>query len=70
VTARRVLDAEWPTMETSVSASGSVRGTQANEIITFVAKPVSEGVLHSKGQGVIMAGNSEWQRLRQRQLGE
>jgi hypothetical protein len=59
VTARRVLDAECPTVETSVSASGSVRGTQANEIITFVAKPVSEGVLHGKGQGVIMAGNAE-----------
>ena len=43
VTGRRVLDSEGPTVETSVSASGSVRGTQANESITFVAKPVSEG---------------------------
>jgi hypothetical protein len=59
VTGRRVLDAEGPTVETSVLASGSVRGTQANENITFVAKPVSPGVLHGKGCGVIMAGNSE-----------
>jgi hypothetical protein len=59
LTGRRVLDVEGLTVETSISASGSVRGTQANESITFVAKPVSEGVLHGKGQGVIIAGNSE-----------
>ena len=59
VTGTRVLDVEGPTIETSVSASGSVRGTQANISITFVAKPVSPGVLHGKGWGVIMAGNSE-----------
>lgn len=58
-TGRRVLDAEGPTIETSVSASGSARGTQVTESITYVAKPVSPGVLHGKGQGVIMAGNSE-----------
>lgn len=59
VMGRRVLDAEGPTVETSVSASGSVRGTQANESITFVAKLVSEGVVRGKGQGLIMVGNSE-----------
>lgn len=58
-TGRRVLDTEGPTIETSVSASGNARGTQVNESITYVAKPVSPGVLHGKGQGVIMAGNSE-----------
>jgi hypothetical protein len=58
-TGRRVLDAEGPIIETSVSASGSARGTQVNESITYVAKPVSSGVLHGKGLGVIMAGNSE-----------
>ena len=52
MTGRRVLDAEGPTVETSVSASGSVRGTQANESITFVAKPVPEGALHGKGHGL------------------
>jgi len=59
VTGRRVLDAEGPTIETSVSASGSAGGTQVNESITYVAKLVSPGVLHGKGKGVIMAGNSE-----------
>ena len=58
-TGRRVLDAEGPIIETSVSASGSARRTQVNESITYVAKPVSSGVLHGKGRGVIMAGNSE-----------
>jgi len=59
VMGRRVLDAEGATLETSVSASGSLRGTQANENITFVAKPVSDGVIRGKGQGVIMAENLE-----------
>jgi hypothetical protein len=56
---QRVLDSEGPTMETSISARGSVRGTQVNESLTYVARPTSVGVLHGKGQGVIMAGDSE-----------
>jgi hypothetical protein len=46
-------------METSISARGSVRGTQVSENLTFVARPTSAGVLHGEGQGVIMAGDSE-----------
>jgi hypothetical protein len=46
-------------METSVSAGGSVKGTQVNERLTFMAKPTSPGVLHGVGQGVLMAGESE-----------
>ena len=56
---QRVLDAQGPTMETSVSAGGSVKGTQVNERLTFMAKPTSPGVLHGVGQGVLMAGESE-----------
>jgi len=56
---QRVLDSEGPTMETSISARGSVRGTQVNESLTYVARPTSAGVLHGEGQGVIMAGDSE-----------
>jgi hypothetical protein len=59
MTGRRVLDAEGPTLETSISGSGSARGTQVNASLTYVAKPVSPGVLHSRAQGVIIAGNSE-----------
>ena len=56
---RRVLDAEGPTLEISVSARGSVRGTQVNESLTYVARATSAGVLHGEGQGVIMAGESD-----------
>ena len=56
---RRVLDAEGPTLEISVSARGSVRGTQVNESLTYVARATSAGVLHGEGQGVIMTGDSE-----------
>lgn len=43
ITGRRVLDLEGPTIETSVSTSGSVTGIRVNESITFVARPVSAG---------------------------
>jgi hypothetical protein len=56
MTGRRVLGLEGPTIETDVSTSGIVRGTQVNESITYVVRPVYAGVLHGKGQGVIMAG--------------
>ncbi len=55
VTGQRVLDAEGPTVETSVSNSGSVKGVRLNEILTYVGKPSSPGVLHGKGQGVFSA---------------
>lgn len=56
---RRVLDAEGPTLEICVSAKGSVRGTQVNESLTYVARATSTGVLHGEGQGVVMTGDSE-----------
>jgi hypothetical protein len=59
VIGQRVLDAEGPTMEISISSKGSTKGIQVNESLTFVAKPSSQGVLHSEGQGVLMSGESE-----------
>jgi hypothetical protein len=58
---QRVLDIEGPTIETSVSVSGSIKGTQVKETLTFEGRPTttSKGVLHGKGKGVIMAGESE-----------
>jgi hypothetical protein len=58
ITGQRVLDSEGA-METSISARGSVRGTQVSENLTFIARPTSAGVLHGEGLGVIMAGDSE-----------
>jgi hypothetical protein len=59
VTGQRVLDVEGPTMETSLSFTGTIRGTPAKETVTFVGRPSSPGVFHGEGQGVIMAGESE-----------
>ena len=58
---QRVLDVEGPTIETSVSVSGSIKGTQVKETLTFEGRPTttSKGVIHGKGKGVIMAGESE-----------
>ena len=47
-------------LEISVSTRGSVRGTQVNESLTYVARPTSAGVLHGEGQGVIMTGIPRW----------
>jgi hypothetical protein len=56
VISQRVVAVEPPTMETTVSSAGSIRGTQVTEILTFVGRPTtSEGVLHGKGIGIIMA---------------
>jgi hypothetical protein len=59
---QRVLDVEDPTIETSVSVSGIIKGTQVKETLTFEGRPTTtttKGVLHGKGKGVIMAGESE-----------
>jgi hypothetical protein len=58
---QRVLDVEGPTIEISVSVSGIIKGTQVKETLTFEGRPTttSKGVLHGKGKGVIMAGESE-----------
>ena len=56
---QRVLDTEGPTMEISISTKGSADGIQINEILSFVYRPSSQGVLHGEGQGVLMSGESE-----------
>ena len=59
-TGQRVLDSEGPTMETSVSFTGSIKGTTVTVLVTFVVRPTSvTGVLHGEGHGVIMDGESE-----------
>jgi hypothetical protein len=61
VIGQRVVSGQPPTMETSVSASGSMKGVQVSYNLTFVGRPTtSEGVLHGKGEGIIMAGQSEF----------
>jgi hypothetical protein len=50
ITGQRVLDIEGPTIETSVSVSGTMKGTQVQEMITFIGTP-------TVGKGVIMAAD-------------
>ena len=42
ITGQRVLDIEGPTIETSVSVSGTMKGTQVQEMITFIGTPTVE----------------------------
>jgi hypothetical protein len=60
VTSQRVLDVEGPSIETSVSVSGSLKGAQIKETLTFIGRPTNtSGIIHGKGIGVIVAGESE-----------
>jgi hypothetical protein len=60
ITSQRVLDAEGPSLETSVSVSGTMKGVKVQELITFVGMPTSEkGIIHGIGRGVIMVVGGE-----------
>ena len=54
ITGQRVLSVDAPRMETSISASGNLRGAQVTETLTYVANQTSKGVLHGLGNGLIM----------------
>jgi hypothetical protein len=55
ITGQRVLDAEGPAIETNVSATGNLAGSQVRVTLTYMGKPVSNGVLHGLGNGVVMS---------------
>jgi hypothetical protein len=59
IVSQMVLDIEGPTMETSVSIEGTFNGTQVKQHLTYVAKPVSAGVLHGKAKGITIGGETE-----------
>jgi hypothetical protein len=59
VTYVKVVDVEGPTMETSVSASGTLKGVQVTETLTYMASPSSQGVLHGVGNGIIQSSDGE-----------
>jgi hypothetical protein len=59
ITGQRILDTEGPRIETSVSISGTMKGVQIQEMITFNGTPtIDKGVLHGVGKGVIMTVGS------------
>lgn len=59
VTYVKVVDVEGPTMETSVSASGTLKGVEVTETLTYMASPSSQGVLHGVGNGIIQSSDGE-----------
>jgi len=59
VTYQKVIDVNGPTMETSISASGTLKGVQVTETLTYVGNPSSKGVLHGVGNGVIRSTDGE-----------
>jgi hypothetical protein len=56
---RNVVSVEGPTIETTVASSGTLKGVQVNEILTYVASPSSKGILHGIGRGVINTQDGE-----------
>jgi hypothetical protein len=59
VIGQRVLDVEGPTIETSVSANGTIKGVSVQEMITFIGTPTAEkGIIHGVGKGSII--NYRW----------
>ena len=59
VSGQRVTDIEGPTIETSISASGSLRGVQVTELLTYIASPSSNRMLHGIGNGIIRTLDGE-----------
>jgi hypothetical protein len=55
ITGQRVLDTEGPAIETNVSATGNLAGSQVRVMLTYMGKSVSNGVLHGWGNGVVMS---------------
>ena len=56
---RNVVSVEGPTIETTISSSGTLNGVQVNEILTYVASPSSKGILLGIGKGVINTQDGE-----------
>lgn len=53
VSSQRVIDVKGPTMETSIMASGSLKGVQVTEALTYMANTTSKGILHGVGNGIM-----------------
>jgi hypothetical protein len=50
------LDVEGPTIEISVSVSGTMKGVPVQEMLTFIGTPTTEkGIIHGVGKGVVTA---------------
>jgi hypothetical protein len=59
ISSQRVMDSEGPEVETNISASGSFRGVQVTETLTYVASPSAKAILHGVGEAVVISANGE-----------
>ena len=55
---QRVLDAEGPKLETTISAKRNVKGTQVVDTLNFISRLSTEGLVHGKGRGVLISISS------------
>jgi hypothetical protein len=59
ISSQRVLDSDGPEIETNISASGTLRGVQVTETLSYVAAPSAKGVLSGVGEGVMISSKGE-----------
>jgi hypothetical protein len=57
-TGQRILDVEKLVTENSVSATGTVGGTQVHVLLTFMGKIISIGVFHGQENGIVMSNGN------------
>jgi len=58
VTGQRVLDVSPPRVETSFSATGTLKGgITVSEMVTYWSEARSPGILYGEGQGIIMTND-------------
>ncbi|MGE5633838.1 MAG: hypothetical protein ACM3VV_01270 [Deltaproteobacteria bacterium] len=55
----RVLDTEGPTIETTITGTGIIKGIEVTDIVTYWSKPLptsqnSETAFYAEGQGIIL----------------
>jgi hypothetical protein len=57
----RVLDTEGPTVETTISGTGIMKGVDVTDIVTYWSRPSESdrNVFYAEGQGIILSKEGE-----------
>jgi hypothetical protein len=57
----RVLDIEGPTVETSISGTGIIKGVDVTDVVTYWSRPSAgdKNVFYAEGQGIILSKEGE-----------
>lgn len=53
----KVLEVTNPTMETTVEAKGKYKEVEVSETLTFVSRPLDNGVFYGNGKGIVIASD-------------